>query len=64
MYHPDICPKAEDRYYDIQRAYKVLINPRSRKLYDLSLGIQYSLWEKEAIDHKFTSDFQNQPLYD
>jgi curved DNA-binding protein CbpA len=64
MYHPDISPKAEDRYYDIQRAYKVLMNPQSRKLYDLSLGIQHSPWEKEIIGQKFTSDFQNQQLYD
>jgi len=44
MYHPDLCAKAEDRYQEIQRAYKVLINVQSRKVYDLSLGIQHSPW--------------------
>jgi DnaJ-class molecular chaperone len=63
-FHPDLCAKAEDRYQDIQRAYKVLIKPQSRKAYDLSLGIHHSPWEKEIIGQKFTSEFQHQALYD
>jgi DnaJ-class molecular chaperone len=46
MYHPDLSKDTSDLYQQIQAAYKVLINPEARKKYDLSLGIQNSIWEK------------------
>lgn len=42
----------------------MLINPESRKKYDLSLGIQNSLWEKEIIGIKFKEEFQAQDTYE
>lgn len=64
MYHPDVSSNTEDFYQDIQSAYKVLINPDTRKKYDLSLGIQFSSWEKQIIGQKFTAQFQAEQLYD
>lgn len=46
IYHPDIAKDTQQIYHQVQSAYKVLINPDTRKKYDLSLGIQNSLWEK------------------
>jgi curved DNA-binding protein CbpA len=46
MYHPDVSSDTQNIYQDVQSAYKTLISPNTRKKYDLSLGIQTSLWEK------------------
>lgn len=63
IYHPDVAKDTQQIYHQIQSAYRVLISPESRKKYDLSLGIQTSLWEKEIIGAKFTEDFQTQHTY-
>src|SRR5688500_2841575 len=39
--HPDINPSAQalEQFYDLQRAYEALANPKSRAGYDLMLGV-------------------------
>lgn len=64
IYHPDVAKDTQQVYHQIQSAYKVLSSPDSRKKYDLSLGIQNSLWEKEIIGISFTENFQTQETYE
>lgn len=42
--HPDAEAGSQDKFIAIQEAYKILSDPSKRKIYDKSLGIEYSTW--------------------
>ena len=63
LYHPDKKGTGSEEYHEIQEAYRVLKQPSSRKQYDLTLGIQHSLWEQEIAKENFKTSFES-PLFE
>jgi len=56
--HPDVSqdPKASEKFPLLSEAYKILSDPKHRKMYDEVIGISDPTWSEDA---KFNPEFQN-----
>lgn len=56
--HPDVSkdPKAKEKFPLLSEAYKILTNPKYRKMYDEAIGISDPTWSEDV---KFKAEFEN-----